>query len=160
MHAEKVLESDAFHESQFFEKGAEIYVVPWYKIILKPLRGVGKGWSDLRWCHRSFVCVPRRTGFPRSRWLYNDSGAVGLLFFQLMSLGKFVDGDNDIFGYVFQLCIHSVSFLQKYGLFRGMPMFLFFFCSIYVSIWSVGRLIFGWIIMWLFFLWKYWNINW
>ena len=49
------------------------------------------------------VCVPRRTGFPRSRWLYNDSGAVGLLFFQLMSLGKFVDGDNDIFGYVFQL---------------------------------------------------------
>ena len=23
--------------------------------------------------------------------------AVGLLFFQLMSLGKFVDGDNDIF---------------------------------------------------------------
>ena len=75
------------------------------------------------------VCVPRRTGFPRSRWLYNDSGAVGLLFFQLMLLGKFVDGDNDIFGYVFQLCIHSVSFLQKYGLFRGTPMFLFFFCS-------------------------------
>ncbi len=53
--------------------------------------------------------------------------AVGLLFFQLMSLGKFVDGDNDIFGHVFQLCIHSVSFLQKYGLFRGWPMFLFFF---------------------------------
>ena len=78
--------------------------------------------------------------------------AVGLLFFQLMSLGKFVDGDNDIFGHVFQLCIHSVSFLQKYGLFRGWPMFLFFFCSIYVSIWLVGRLIFGWIIMWLFFL--------
>ena len=26
MHAEKVLESDAFHESQFFEKGVEIYV--------------------------------------------------------------------------------------------------------------------------------------
>lgn len=50
-----------------------------------------------------------------------------MFFFQLMLLGKFVDGDNDIFGHVFQLCIHSVSFLQKYGLFRGTPMFLFFF---------------------------------
>ena len=54
--------------------------------------------------------------------------AVGLLFFQLMSLGKFVDGDNDIFGHVFQLCIPWMA--------NVFILFLFYLCQYMVG-WKV-----------------------